>query len=189
MKINGGDAKVGTIIEFEGSLYKVVKSQHVKPGKGGAYNQVELKGVITSTKRNERFRSDEKIEKVTLEQKEYDFSYSDDGLYYFMDKGTFELTPLAKDEIGEDQLPYIVEGITVTIEFYDDKPIALILPQKVICTIEDTEAVIKGQTASSSYKPAILDNGVRTTVPPHIANGDRVVINTENNEYVERAKD
>ncbi|MCL2567632.1 MAG: elongation factor P [Alphaproteobacteria bacterium] len=189
MKINGNAIRPGMIILHNDKLYKAVKTQHVKPGKGGAYAQVELKDVISGNKLNERFRSDESVERVVLEQKECTFSYIDGDLYMFMDNETFEQIPLAIAEISEDQLPFIKEGIVITIEFYEEKAIGILLPPHVIAEVVETEAVIKGQTASSSYKPAILDNGVRIMVPPHIEAGTRIVVNTESIEYVERAKD
>lgn len=189
MKINGGEARVGTIIKYDGDIYKVVKSQHVKPGKGGAYNQVELKGVISGTKKNERLRSDEKVEKVVLEQKELTYLYFDGDFYVHMDDNTYDQISLAPSEIAEDQIPYLQEQMKVIVEFHEEKAIGIQLPQKVTVTVSETEAVIKGQTASSSYKPAILENGARVMVPPHIEAGTRIVINTETFEYSERAKD
>lgn len=189
MKINGNAIRPGVILLHNNKLYKAVKTQHVKPGKGGAYAQVEMKDVISGNKVNERFRSDESVERVVLEQKECTFSYLDGDLYMFMDNENYEQIPLAIAEISEDQLPYIKEGTVLTIEFYEEKAINIVLPQNVVQEVVETEAVIKGQTASSSYKPAILDNGVRVMVPPHIEVGTRIVVNTENSEYVERAKD
>lgn len=195
MKINGNAIRVGMILKYskDGTektekLYKAVKTQHVKPGKGGAYAQVELKDIIVGTKLNERFRSDQSVERVVLEQKDCTFSYIDGELYMFMDEDSYELIPIAISDISEDQIPYLKEGMKVSIEFYEEKALSIILPQNVIAEVVETEAVIKGQTASSSYKPAILDNGVRVMVPPHIEAGTRIVVSTEESAYVERAK-
>ncbi len=188
MKIGGNAIRPGMIIQHNNKLLKAVKIQHVKPGKGPAYLQTELKDIVSGTKIHERFRSDESVEKISLEPKHCQFLYSDQEVFYFMDKENFEQIPIVESEIAEDQLPYLTEGIEVTIEFFDNKPISILLPPSVILEIVETQAVIKGQTATSSFKPAILSNGIKTMVPQHIEVGTKVVINPEDSSYVERAK-
>lgn len=189
MKIDGNAIRPGNIIEHQGRLWRAVKTQHVKPGKGGAFLQVELKDIRDNTKLNERFRSSETVERVRLDQKDFQFLYSEGDSYTFMDKETYEQIPLHKDLIGVDAVQFLQEGMTVTIESFEDEPISVTLPEHVVLEIVEADAVVKGQTASSSYKPALLENGVRTMVPPHIGSGTRVVINTADASYVERAKD
>ena len=189
MKINGNAIRPGMVIEHQGRLWRAVKIQHTQPGKGGAYLQVELKDLESNTKLNERFRSSETVERATLEQRAYQYLYTDGNTYTFMDNETYEQVELPADFLGEDQIPYLQESMTVEIESHEGRPIGMALPQTVVCEIVEADAVVKGQTASSSYKPAVLDNGVRTLVPPHIETGTRVVINTEDGSYVERAKD
>ena len=189
MKINGNEITPGTLIEYNGGLYRAVKVQHVKPGKGGAFAQAELKEIRTGQKLNERFRSDEKVEKVRLEQKEYQYLYADGDMYTFMDNETYEQLSLAADLIGEDQVPYLQESMMVQIESYEEKIIGVALPEKVVLEIVEADAVVKGQTASSSFKPAVLDNGVKVLVPPHIEAGTRIVVRTADATYSERAKD
>ena len=189
MKIDGNAIRPGNVIEHQGRLWRAVKIQHTQPGKGGAYLQVELKELRDGTKLNERFRSSEKVEKVRLDQKEYQFLFEDSGLYTFMDNESYEQIQLGSDTIHEEQIPYLQDGLMVTIESYEDSPLGIKLPDSVILKITEADAVVKGQTASSSYKPAMLENGVRIMVPPHIESGTRVVVNTEEGVYVERAKD
>jgi elongation factor P len=189
MKIDGNAIRPGNIIEHQGRLWRAVKTQHVKPGKGGAFLQVELKDIRDGTKLNERFRSSETVERVRLDQKDYQFLYAEGDSYTFMDNNTYEQIPLNVDLIGEDAVKFLQEGMTVTIESFEDEPISVTLPETVVLEIVEADAVVKGQTASSSYKPAQLENGVRTLVPPHVGSGTRVVINTADGSYVERAKD
>jgi len=189
MKINGNAIRPGMVIEHQGRLWRAVKIQHTQPGKGGAYLQVELKDLRSNTKLNERFRSSETVERATLEQRDYQYLFSDGGSFTFMDNETYEQVELNADMIGEDQVPYLQENMTVTIESHEDTPIGVQLPATAVLEVTEADAVVKGQTASSSYKPATLENGVRTLVPPHIATGTRVVINTDDGSYVERAKD
>lgn len=189
MKIDGNEIRPGNVIEHQGRLWRAVKTQHVKPGKGGAFLQVELKELRDGTKLNERFRSSESVERVRLDQKEYQFLYSDGDTHTFMDQETFEQVTLNAAMIGEDSIPFLQDGMLVTIESFEDSPISITLPEHVTLEITEADAVVKGQTASSSYKPAVLENGVRTMVPPHIGTGTRVVINTADGSYVERAKD
>jgi len=189
MKIDGNAIRPGYVIEHQGRLWRAVKIQHTQPGKGGAYLQVELKELRDGTKLNERFRSSEKVEKVRLDQKEYQFLFADAGMFTFMDNETYEQISVNEDLIGEDQTAYLMDGMQVQIESYEGSLIAVQLPDTVILEITEADAVVKGQTASSSYKPAMLENGVRILVPPHIASGTRVVVNTADGTYVERAKD
>jgi len=189
MKINGNAVRPGMVIEHQGRLWRAVRIQHTQPGKGGAYLQVELKDIRNGTKLNERFRSSETVERARLDQKDYQYLYEDSGLYTFMDNETFDQIALGNGQIGEEQITYLREGMAVTIESHEGDPIGLRLPDTVVLEVTEADAVIKGQTASSSYKPAVLENGVKTQVPPHIAAGTRVVINTVDGSYVERAKD
>lgn len=185
-KISGNEIRPGNIIEHQGGLWVAVKTAHVKPGKGGAFAQVELKNLRDGRKLNERFRSEDKVERVRLDQRDQQFLYEQDGMLVFMDSETFEQIELPADILG-DRRPFLQDGMTVTIEYYENEALSVTLPDKVICTVVETEPVVKGQTAASSYKPAILDNGVRIMVPPFIGEGDRIVVSTETAEYVERA--
>ena len=185
-KINGNEIRPGNIIEHNDGLWVAVKASHVKPGKGGAFAQVELKNLRDGRKLNERFRSADKVERVRLEQKDQQFLYETDGMLVFMDSETFEQIELAADLLG-DRRPFLQDGMTVTIEYYEDEALSVTLPDKVTCTITETEPVVKGQTAANSFKPAILDNGVRVMIPPFVGEGERIVVSTETFEYVERA--
>ena len=177
------------VIEHQGSLWRAVKIQHTQPGKGGAYLQVELKDIRTGTKLNERFRSSETVERARLDQKKHQFLYADGTMLTFMDNETFDQITLDKDLLGEDQIPFLQDNMTVTIESHEGNPIGVQLPDTVSLAVTEADAVIKGQTASSSYKPAMLENGIRCMVPPHIEAGTRIVVNTSDGSYVERAKD
>ena len=185
-KINGNEIRPGNVIEHDGGLWVAVKTDHVKPGKGGAFAQVELKNLRNGSKLNERFRSADKVERVRLEQKDQQFLYQQDDMLVFMDAETFEQIELPADILG-DRRPFLQDGMTVTIEYYEEEALSVTLPDKVTCAIEETEPVVKGQTAANSYKPAMLDNGVRIMVPPFVGTGERVVVSTETFEYVERA--
>ncbi|MGE4221122.1 MAG: elongation factor P [Alphaproteobacteria bacterium] len=189
MKIDGNAIRPGNIIEHQGRLWRAVKTQHVKPGKGGAFLQVELKDVRDGTKLNERFRSSETVERVRLDQKDFQFLFSDGESYTFMDTQTYEQVALNGDLIGEDAVAFLQDGMQVTIEFYEDSPISVELPETVDLTVVEADAVVKGQTASSSYKPAVLENGVRVMVPPHIETGTRITVNTADATYLGRVKD
>lgn len=189
MKINGNAIRPGMVIEHQNRLWRAVKTQHTQPGKGGAYLQVELKDLRDGTKLNERFRSSESVERVRLDQKDYQFLFADGDMLTFMDNETFEQITLGADLLGADQVAFLQDGMTVLIESHEDSPIAVQLPDTVVLRIVEADAVVKGQTASSSYKPAMLENGVRIMVPPHIESGTRVVVNTADATYVERAKD
>ncbi|HEC14895.1 MAG TPA: elongation factor P [Rhodospirillales bacterium] len=189
MKINGNAIRPGMVVEHQNRLWRAVKIQHTQPGKGGAYLQVELKDIRDGTKLNERFRSSETIERVRLDQKEHQFLFAEGDMYTFMDNETYDQVSLNADMIGADQVPYLQDGMTVNIESYEESPIALRLPDTVTLEVSEADAVVKGQTASSSYKPAILENGIRVMVPPHITAGARIVVNTTEGTYAERAKD
>lgn len=188
MKINGNAIRPGNVIEHKNRLWRAVKIQHTQPGKGGAYLQVELKDIRDGTKLNERFRASEDVEKVRLDQKEYQYLYADDDLLTFMDNETFEQVMLNRDKVGEPAA-FLQDGMTVTIEGFEGDPISVMLPETVVMTITESDPVVKGQTAASSYKPALLENGVRIMVPPHIETNTRVVVSTADAAYVERAKD
>jgi elongation factor P len=188
MKINGNAVRPGMIIDHQGRLWRAVKIQHTQPGKGGAYLQVELKDIRGGTKLNERFRSSETVERVRLEQKPFQYLYGDGETYTFMDTETYEQVTVGVELIGEDQVPMLQENMNVTIEFHEETPLAVQLPDTVILEVVEADAVVKGQTASSSYKPAVLANGMKVSVPPHIEAGTRIVVNTADCSYVERAK-
>ena len=185
-KINGNEIKPGNVLDHDGGLWAAVKVDHVKPGKGGAFAQVELKNLRTGTKLNERFRSADKVEKVRLEQKDQQFLYESDGMLVFMDTETFEQIELPSDLLGERR-PFLQDGMQIVVEFYDEEALNASLPSKVVCKIVETEPVVKGQTAANSFKPAILDNGVKVMVPPFISQDEAIVVNTETMEYSERA--
>ncbi len=186
MKINGNEIRPGNVIEHDGGLWVAVKTQAVKPGKGGAFAQVELKNLINGTKLNERFRASETVERVRLDQKDFQFLYAEGENLVFMDTDTYEQLELAKDWVG-DRAAFLQDGMTVTVEMYEGRPIGITLPQQVTLQISEADPVVKGQTAASSYKPAVLENGVRVMVPPFIASGERVVVDTEEITYVRRA--
>ena len=188
-KINGNNIKPGMVLEHNKGLWVVTKASHVKPGKGGAFANVEAKNLETGNKLNERFRSEDKVERVTLEQKEFSYLYEQGDALVFMDDQTYEQTELQKDWVGEDRVAYLQDGMKVTIEMHEDRPIGLTLPDQVTLEVVETEPTVKGQTASSSYKPAVLSNGTKTSVPPYITTGTRIVILTEDGSYLERAKD
>ncbi len=186
MKINGNAIRPGNVIEHKGGLWRAVKIQHTQPGKGGAYLQVELKNLRDGTKLNERFRSSETVERARLEQKPYQYLYADGDLLTFMDTSTYEQIAMNRDLVG-DPAVYLQDGMEVSVEFFEEEPLGVALPEHVVLQITEADAVVKGQTASSSYKPAMLENGVRVMVPPHIEAGTRVVISTADSEYVKRA--
>jgi elongation factor P len=186
MKINGNEIRPGNVLEHQGTLWAAVKVQHVKPGKGGAFAQVELKNLIDGRKLNERFRSADSVERVRLEQKDFQFLYKQGDQLVFMDNDTYEQLELAEDFVGE-RAAFLQDGMMVTVELYEEKPIGITLPQHVTLEITEADAVVKGQTASSSYKPAVLENGVKVMVPPFIAAGERIVVDTEEMAYVRRA--
>jgi elongation factor P len=185
MKINAGEIRVGMLLEYKDDLWQVLKTQHVKPGKGGAFAQVEMKSVNKNTKINERFRSSETVEKASLEETNYNFLYEDENNYFFMQPKTFEQIEIKKDIIGEKG-KLLIENLEVSVSFHNDAPISVELPNQVTCRIDTTDAALKGQTVSSSYKPAVLDNGLNIQVPPFIEAGDEVIVDTRNLEYVKK---
>ena len=185
-KINGNEIRPGTIIEHDGGLWASVKVNHVKPGKGGAFAQVELKNLRDGRKLNERFRSEDKVEQVELEMKDQQFLYESDGRLVFMDSQTYEQIELDADLLG-DRRPFLQDGMTVSVQYFGEEPLNVTIPQKVTCRVAETEPVQNGQTASKSYKPAVLDNGVRIMVPPFINIDEVIVVHTELMEYSERA--
>lgn len=186
MKINAVEIKPGNILEYEGGLWRAVKTAHTQPGKGGAYMQVELKNLIDGRKNNIRFRSAESVEKVRLEQVDFQFLYADGDALTFMHKDTFEQVTLDRDVLG-DASAFLTDGMDVVMETYDEKPISVQLPSQIDAMVVEADAVVKGQTASSSYKPAVLDNGVRVMVPPFIGAGTRIVVDVYAREYVKKA--
>lgn len=186
MKIDGNSIRPGNVIEHKGGLWRAVKTQHTQPGKGGAYLQVELKNLRDGSKLNERFRSSEKVERARLEQKDYQYLYQEGDMFNFMDQGTYEQISISAEDIGDDAV-FLQDGMQVQIEFHEETPLGVSLPEKVTLEITETEPVVKGQTASSSYKPAMLDNGLRVGVPPFVNAGDRIVVSTAEREYVSRA--
>jgi len=185
-KINGNEIRPGNILEHNGGLWTAVKVDHVKPGKGGAFAQVEMRNLRNGSKLNERFRSADKVERVRLEQKDQQFLYEVDGNLVFMDTETFEQIELPADILGERRA-FLQDGMTVLIEYYDNDALNATLPQKVVCKVVETEPVVKGQTAANSFKPAVLDNGVKVMVPPFVGPDEDIVVNTETIEYSERA--
>ncbi|GLQ38079.1 elongation factor P [Rhizobium albus] len=186
MKINGNEIRPGNVIEHNGSLWAAVKTNAVKPGKGGAFNQVELKNLLDGTKLNERFRASETVERVRLEQKDFQFLYEQGDMLVFMDNETYEQLELQKDFVG-DRAAFLQDGMMVTVELYEDKPIGISLPDQVVLTIIEADPVVKGQTAASSYKPAVMENGVRVMVPPFIESGERILVDTNEITYIRRA--
>jgi elongation factor P len=186
MKINGNEIRPGNVIQHDGGLWTAVKVQAVKPGKGGAFAQVELKNLITGSKLNERFRASETVERVRLDQKDYQYLYTEGDQLVFMDTDTYEQIHIASDFVGE-RAAFLQDGMMVIVESHEGTPIGVSLPDQVTLEVTETEAVVKGQTAASSYKPAMLENGVRCMVPPFIKQGERIVVDTNEITYVKRA--
>ena len=187
MKIQGNEIKPGMIIEHKNDLWSVLKTQHVKPGKGGAFNQVELKSVKKETKLNERFRSSDNVQRVTLDEKKFNFLYEDENNCHFMDQTNFEQIAINKSLLGEKN-KLLKENMEVNVQFYEDQALSVDLPSSVELTIATTDAAIKKQTASSSYKPATLENGINIMVPPFINSGDKIILDTRNLEYIKKIK-
>ena len=185
MKINAGEIRVGMLLEYKNDLWQVLKTQHVKPGKGGAFAQIEMKSVNKNTKLNERFRSSETVEKASLEESNFNFIYEDENDYVFMEPKSFEQIQIKKEIVGEKG-KLLSENLEVLVSFYNESPISVDLPNQVTCKIETTDAALKGQTVSSSYKPATLDNGLNIQVPPFIETGDKVVLDTRSLEYIKK---
>ena len=187
MKILGNEIKPGMIIDHNNDLWEVIKTQHVKPGKGGAFNQVELKSINKETKLNERFRSSDNVEKVVLEEKKFSFLFEDNNNCHFMDKTTFEQIAINKKKVG-NKSKLLKENLEVTIDFFEDNPLSLKLPILIECKVINTDVALKGQTVSSSYKPAIIDNNLKILVPPFIENGDKIIVDSRSLEYVKKIK-
>ena len=185
MKINAGEIRVGMLLEYKSDLWQVLKTQHVKPGKGGAFAQVEMKSVGKNTKLNERFRSSETVEKASLEELDFNYLYDDEANYIFMNPKTFDQIEIKKDIIGEKG-KLMTENLEVKVSFHNESPISVELPNQVNCKIETTDVALKGQTVSSSYKPATLDNGLNIQVPPFIDSGDEVIVDTRTLEYIKK---
>jgi elongation factor P len=186
-KISGNDIKPGTMIEYDGALWMAVKTQKVKPGKGGAYNQVELKNVTVGTKLNQRFRSDETVEEIYLDKKDFQFLFATGDMLTFMDMESYEQIELSIDFVGEDQARFLQDGMKTLVQLYDGKPIGIALPQNVVLAVSEADPVLKGGTASPSYKGAVLENGMKIQVPPFIEAGEKIVVQTEDGSYLRRA--
>ena len=185
MKINATEIRVGMILEYKNDLWEVLKTQHVKPGKGGAFNQVEMKSVNKNTKLNERFRSSDSVEKASLEEEKFNFLYEDEQNYFFINQKTFEQIDVKKSIVGEKG-KLLTENLEVTVNFYNEKPLSINLPNQITCKVESTDVALKGQTVSSSYKPAVLVNGLKIQVPPFIESEDIIVVDTRSIEYVKK---
>jgi elongation factor P len=187
MKINGNAIKPGVILQHDGGLWVAVKTEHVKPGKGGAFAQVELKNLIDGRKLNERFRSDDTVEQISLDQKDFTYLYDQGDVLVFMDQATYEQIELQKDWVGEERIQFLQDGMKVTIQLHEERPIGLTLPASVVLEVVEAEPTIRGQTASSSYKPAVASNGMRVMIPPFMSVGEKIVVSTETGEYMRRA--
>ncbi len=187
MKITGNAIKPGNVIEHQSSLWVAVKTAHVKPGKGGAFAQVELKNLIDGRKLNERFRSSDTVEQVSLEKKDFTFLYDGGETLVFMDQKTYEQVELDKGFVGEERAQFLQDGMQVTLEFHEERPISISLPDSVVLEVVEAEPTVKNQTASSSYKPAVASNGMRIMIPPYMSTGERILVSTETGEYMRRA--
>ena len=185
MKISGNEIRVGMLIEHKNDLWQVLKTQHVKPGKGGAFAQIEMKSVNKNTKLNERFRSSESVEKASLDETKFNYLYEDESDYYFMDPKSYEQINIKKEVVGEKG-KMLTENLEVNISFYNDEALTVELPNQITCKIKTTDVALKGQTVSSSYKPAILDNGINIQVPPFIESGDSIILDTRTIEYIKK---
>ena len=185
MKIYAREIRVGMLVEYKNDLWQVLKTQHVKPGKGGAFAQIEMKSVNKNTKLNERFRSSESVEKASLDETKFNFIYDDETDYYFIDPKSYEQINIKKETVGEKG-KMLTENLEVSISFYNEKPLTVELPNHVTCTIDTTDVALKGQTVSSSYKPATLDNGINIQVPPFIESGDKIIVDTRTMEYIKK---
>ena len=185
MKISANEIRVGMLLEYKDDLWEVLKTQHVKPGKGGAFAQVEMKSLNKNTKLNERFRSSEYLEKASVDEEKFNYSYNDENKYYFINPKTFEQIEIQRDMVGEKG-KMLSENLEVIISTYNEKPIFMRLPNQISCKVKTTDVALKGQTVSSSYKPAVLDNGIKIQVPPFIESGDEIIVDTRNIEYVKK---
>jgi len=185
MKLYASEIRVGMLIEYKGDLWQVLKTQHVKPGKGGAFAQVEMKSLNKNTKLNERFRSSESVEKASLDETKFNYLYDDESDYHFINPKSYEQINIKKEVVGEKG-KLLTENLEVSISFHNENPLSVELPNQVTSTIETTDVALKGQTVSSSYKPAILDNGINIQVPPFIENGDKIIVDTRTMEYIKK---
>ena len=185
MKLYASEIRVGMLIEYKNDLWQVLKTQHVKPGKGGAFAQIEMKSVNKNTKLNERFRSSESVEKASLDETKFNYLYDDETDYHFMDPKSYEQINIKKETVGEKG-KMLTENLEVSISFYNEKPLTVELPNQVICIVETTDVALKGQTVSSSYKPATLNNGINIQVPPFIDSGDKIIVDTRTMEYIKK---
>ena len=185
MKINAGEIRVGMLLEYKDDLWQILKTQHVKPGKGGAFAQVEMKSILKNTKLNVRFRSSESVEKASLDETNFNYLYEDEENYFFMDPKTFEQVEIKKNIVGKKG-KLLTENLEVSVSFYNENPISIELPNQIKCKVTSTDASIKGQTVSSSYKPAILDNGIKIQVPPFVESEDEIIVDSTNFEYVKK---
>ena len=185
MKLYASEIRVGMLIEYKNDLWQVLKTQHVKPGKGGAFAQVEMKSVNKNTKLNERFRSSESVEKASLDEIKFNYLYEDEFDYHFMNPKSYEQINIKKEAVGEKG-KLLTENLEVSISYYNESPLAVVLPNQVTSTIETTDVALKGQTVSSSYKPAVLDNGINIQVPPFIESGDKIIVDTRTMEYIKK---
>jgi len=185
MKLYASEIRVGMLIEYKNDLWQVLKTQHVKPGKGGAFAQVEMKSVNKNTKLNERFRSSESVEKASLDETKFNYLYDDETDYHFMNPKSYEQINIKKEIVG-DKGKMLTENLEVSISFYNEEPLIVELPNQVTCVIETTDVALKGQTVSSSYKPATLDNGINIQVPPFIDSGDKIIVDTRTMEYIKK---
>jgi elongation factor P len=185
MKLYASEIRVGMLIEYKDDLWQVLKTQHVKPGKGGAFAQVEMKSVNKNTKLNERFRSSESVEKASLDETKFNYLYDDESDYHFMNPKSYEQINIKKGLVGEKG-KFLSENLEVSISFYNESPLTVELPNQVTSTIETTDVALKGQTVSSSYKPAVLDNGINIQVPPFIESGDKIIVDTRTIEYIKK---
>jgi elongation factor P len=185
MKLYASEIRVGMLIEYKNDLWQVLKTQHVKPGKGGAFAQVEMKSVNKNTKLNERFRSSESVEKASLDETKFNYLYDDEKDYHFMNPKSYEQINIKKELVG-DKGKMLTENLEVSISFYKEEPLMVELPNQVTCVVETTDVALKGQTVSSSYKPATLDNGINIQVPPFIDSGDKIIVDTRTMEYIKK---
>ena len=188
MKIDGNQIKIGNILEINNKLWRVIKTQHTQPGKGGAYLQAEMKELKEGTKMNERFRSSESVERAILDEMQTQYLYSDENKFYFMDNISFEQIEIGNDIISLEQSKFLKENESITIQLHESQPVAIILPDNISFAVVEADAVVKGQTAASSYKPAVLERGIKTSVPPFIEVGDIILISTHDSSYIEKAK-
>ena len=188
MKIDGNQIKVGNILEINSKLWRVIKTQHTQPGKGGAYIQAEMKELGGGTKMNERFRSSESVERAILEEKECQFLYTNEDKFYFMDNKNFEQIEIGPDVVSKDQAKFLIENDNIVIQLYELTPVSIILPEHITLKVIESDAAIKGQTAAASFKPALLERNIKTSVPPFVEVGDSIIINTSDATYAEKAK-